>query len=127
LTRILIADDSAHVRRALRACLELNSNWKVCGEAGDGRTAIDAVRDTKPDVVLLDYAMPGMNGLEAAREIASISPGTAMLLFTMYASPHLESMAQDVGIRATISKSVGGVNAIVDAIEALDWSAPHRP
>ena len=67
-------------------CLQLNKRWSVCGEAGNGLSAIDMVRRLKPDVVLLDYAMPEMNGVEAAREIATIAPECAVLLFTMYES-----------------------------------------
>ncbi len=115
--RILIVDDSTHVRRALRTCLELTPNWEVCGEAENGQAGIEMVRSAKPDVVVLDYAMPGMNGLEAARQIAMDAPNSVMLLFTMFASEQLTDLAQSVGIREVISKAVGGVGAIVQAIE----------
>ncbi|HEV7218614.1 MAG: response regulator transcription factor [Terriglobales bacterium] len=117
MLRILIVDDSTHVRRALRTCLELTPNWEVCGEAENGQDGIDMVRASKPDVVLLDYAMPGMNGLEAARQIAMDAPDSVMLLFTMFASEQLSELAQSVGVRKVISKAVGGVGAIVQAIQ----------
>lgn len=117
LLRILIVDDSTHVRRALRTCLELTPNWEVCGEAENGQTGIDMVRASRPDIVLLDYAMPGMNGLEAARQMAVASPDSAMLLFTMFASDQLSELARSVGIRQVISKAVGGIGAIVQAIQ----------
>lgn len=117
LLRILIVDDSTHVRRALRMCLELTPNWEVCGEAESGQAGIEMVRSSKPDVVLLDYAMPGMNGLEAARQIALDAPGSVMLLFTMFASDQLAELAQSVGVRQVISKAVGGIGAIVQAIQ----------
>jgi DNA-binding NarL/FixJ family response regulator len=119
LLKILIADDSIHVRHALRTCLELNPAWEVCAEAQDGQAAIEAVRQTAPDLVLLDYSMPLMNGLEAAREIKSISPGSSMFLFTMYASDPLRKLAEDAGVRTVISKDVGGVSALVKAIEEI--------
>jgi DNA-binding NarL/FixJ family response regulator len=123
LLRILIVDDSTHVRRALRTCLELTPNWEVCGEAENGQAGIDMVRSSKPDVVLLDYAMPGMNGLEAARQIGIDAPDSVMLLFTMFASEQLSELALSVGIRKVISKAVGGVGAIVQAIQ----DAASRP
>ncbi len=119
LLRILIVDDSNHVRRALRTCLELTPGWEVCGEAESGQSGIEMARKWKPDVVLLDYAMPGMNGLEAARQIALDSPKTVMLLFTMFASEQLSDLAQAVGVQEVISKAVGGVGAIVHAIESV--------
>ena len=117
MLRILIVDDSTPVRRALRTCLELTPDWEVCGEAESGQAGIEMVRSSKPDVVLLDYAMPGMNGLEAARQIAADAPGSVMLLFTMYASEQLSELAQSVGVREVISKAVGGMSAIVQAIQ----------
>jgi CheY-like chemotaxis protein len=126
LLKILIADDSDHVRRALRTCLELNPDWEVCAEAQDGRAAIEAVRKSPPDLVLLDYAMPLMNGLEAAREIKEIAPQSALFLFTMYSSEPLKKMAEDVGVRAVISKDVGGVGALVKAIEEMISQCPTQ-
>lgn len=98
-------------------CLELTPNWEVCGEAENGQDGIDMVRASKPDVVVLDYAMPGMNGLEAARQIAVDAPDSVMLLFTMFASDQLSELAESVGVRKVISKAVGGVGAIVQAIQ----------
>jgi DNA-binding NarL/FixJ family response regulator len=119
LTTILIVDDNPRVRQALRVCLELHQDWKVCGEAENGRVAIDLVRQNKPDVVLLDYAMPVMNGVEAARSIAAIASPCTMLLFTMYASEQLSRLAHEAGIKAVVSKGVGGMREIVSAIEKL--------
>jgi DNA-binding NarL/FixJ family response regulator len=119
LLRILIADDSTHVRNALRTCLELNPDWEVCGEAQDGKAAIEAVRRTEPDLVLLDYSMPLMNGLEAAREIKKVAPRSSTFLFTMFASDPLRKMAADAGVETVISKDVGGVGSLVKAIEDM--------
>jgi YesN/AraC family two-component response regulator len=72
---ILIADDSPLIRRALRACLEENHNdWKVCGEAADGSAALEMGRELKPDLIVLDLSMPGMNGFELARKLKRTSP-----------------------------------------------------
>jgi DNA-binding NarL/FixJ family response regulator len=126
LLRILIADDSEHVRRALRTCLELNPDWEVCAEAHNGQAAIEAVRKSGPDLVLLDYAMPIMNGLEAAREIKEIAPQSTLFLFTMYATDPLRKLAEDVGVRSVLSKDVGGIGALVKAIEEMTSQWPTQ-
>lgn len=74
MCKILIADDSALFRRSLRSCLEQNPKLRVCGEAEDGRAAVDKFKELQPDIVILDWQMPVMNGIEAARHIASIAP-----------------------------------------------------
>ena len=119
MTTILVVDDNPRVRQALRLCLELHEDWKVVGEAENGQAAIELVRENKPDVVLLDYAMPGMNGIEAARLIATFDHNCILLLFTMYASDELSRLAESVGIRAVVSKGVGGMKEIISAIKNL--------
>ena len=82
-TRILIADDDSTIRRLLRRIVEEHVEWSVCAEAVDGIDAIGKVADCPPDVVIMDLAMPRMNGLEAARQISKASPGLPMLLLTV--------------------------------------------
>jgi DNA-binding NarL/FixJ family response regulator len=123
MTRILIVDDNPHVRNALRVCLEMNQGHEVCGEAENGQDGMELARQLKPDIVLLDYAMPNMNGLEAARLISASMPQCGMILFTMFASNELCTLAQAAGIRAVVSKDVGGVHALVEAIEKITHGA----
>jgi DNA-binding NarL/FixJ family response regulator len=123
MTRILIVDDNPHVRNALRVCLEMNQGHEVCGEAENGQDGMELARQLKPDIVLLDYAMPNMNGLEAARLISASMPQCGMILFTMFASDELCTLAQAAGIRAVVSKDVGGVHALVEAIEKITRGA----
>lgn len=117
MTRILIVDDNPQVRSALRTCLELHERWRICGEAANGEDAIALAGQLKPDVVLLDYAMPVMNGVEAARLIAAAMPNCVLILFTMFATRQLVALAHTAGVAEVISKDVGGVGAIVQAIE----------
>jgi DNA-binding NarL/FixJ family response regulator len=97
----------------------MKEDWVVCGEAENGDAAIELVRTVKPDVVLLDYAMPVMNGLEAARVLSSIAPECAILMYTMFATPQLSELATAAGVRAVLSKDVNGIGAVMEAIEAV--------
>jgi DNA-binding NarL/FixJ family response regulator len=103
--RVLIVDDNALLRSLLRTCIEKDSEWRVCGDAENGREAVKKVEELNPDVVILDLQMPVMNGLEAARRIHAMSPQTAMLMFTIHDSPQLLQEARAAGIRDVISKT----------------------
>ena len=102
---ILVVDDSALIRRSLKLSLEQNPDWKVCGEAVDGLEAIELVPFLKPDIVVLDLAMPGMNGFEVARELHRTVPLLPVLMFTNHATPRLESEARAAGCSGVVSKS----------------------
>ncbi len=97
--RILIADDNLSMRKALRQALEEHEGgWTVCGETEDGQAAIDQAEQCKPDLVLLDLAMPRVNGLVAAARISELLPGIPILMLTLYDSSHLRAEAKKVGI-----------------------------
>jgi DNA-binding NarL/FixJ family response regulator len=116
--RILIADDDAAIRRLLRRLIETRGGWTVCADARDGHEAVDKTEELKPDVVVLDLAMPDMNGLQAAREISSKHPGLPMLLFTVQqVSKELRHQALNAGCSGALSKNTG--SEIVHAIEVL--------
>ena len=116
--RILIADDNALVRQQVRNLLGRHPDWEICGEAVDGRDAVNKARELNPDVIVLDFAMPEMNGLQSAWEIARLSPSTPILLFSMFPSNQLVEVAQNAGIRGAVSKA-DVIRDLVQGVEAL--------
>ena len=119
MLRILIADDHEVARRGIRSILESHPGWEVCDEAKDGREALEMASRLSPDVVLLDIAMPNLNGLEAARQILSVSPDIAILILTMHDSDHTIREVLRAGARGFLLKSDAGRD-LVSAVEALE-------
>jgi len=119
MPRILIADDRATMRNTLRNLFTLYRKWDVCGEAVDGRQAVDAAVTLKPDLVLLDYKMPNGNGIEAALELKQKLPNTPVVIFTLYKTSELESQARKAGVRAVIGKEEGVMKLLYTIEEAI--------
>jgi DNA-binding NarL/FixJ family response regulator len=117
MIRILIADDSPPLRRGLRTLVGLNSEWQVCGEAVDGADAVEKAHQLAPDIILMDFSMPQMDGVQAAREIAKSGTDIPILLFSLHLSPQLMELARKAGLRGAISKSE--ISKIPYAIRAL--------
>jgi CheY-like chemotaxis protein len=101
--RILVVDDSPPVLNSIKFMLESVSDWIVAGEAHDGREAIEKVALLNPDLVLLDFTMPVMNGLDAARELLHIRPDLPIVMFTH--SPEIDREALLCGCRRVVSKT----------------------
>lgn len=116
-TRILIADDSPHMRRHLRRMLESSLKGAVVDEAEDGREAVEKVIQRSPDIVVMDVAMPVMNGLLATERISAIAPETPIVVHTMYATSQIEDELKKRGARAMVSKDDG--QALLSTIERL--------
>ncbi len=117
MARILVVDDNRDVRRYLCRALEQHRGWLVCDEARDGQEAVNRFLETRPDVVVLDFQMPGMNGLDAARIISQLSPETPILMITLYLTRQLAEEAEKAGVRGTCAKT--DLHCVVDAVEAL--------
>ena len=117
--RILVVDDHTAIRRLLRRVLqEQHPDWEVCGEAANGAEALERFRERSPDLIILDLAMPKMNGLQAAREIAKMKPKTLMLLLTVQqVSTQLRDEAAKAGFRGAVSKNTG--TEVIKGLEAL--------
>ena len=116
--RILVADDHEVVRKGLVALLQQQSNWEVCGEAADGREAVEKTRELKPDVVILDIGMPSLNGLEATRQILKLDPQAKVLILTLHDSDQVVRDVLNAGARGFLLKS-DAARDLVAAVEAL--------
>jgi DNA-binding NarL/FixJ family response regulator len=118
MLRILIADDHDVARRGIRSLLESRAGWEVCGEAKDGREAIELAASCKPDLILLDIGMPNLNGLEAARQILAASPDALILVLTMHDTDQVVREVLRAGARGFLLKSDAGRD-LIEAVEAL--------
>jgi DNA-binding NarL/FixJ family response regulator len=103
--RILLADDHQITLAGLRTVLESQEGWQICGEATTGREAVEQARHLKPDVVVMDFSMPEMNGLEATRRIRECLPDTEVLILTMHESRTLAQEALAIGARGFVLKT----------------------
>jgi DNA-binding NarL/FixJ family response regulator len=103
-TSVLIVDDHEAIRRTLRVCIEALPEFSVCGEAVNGVDAVEKAQQLNPNLVILDFAMPEMNGLEAATAMRFMLPKTKLYLLTAHSNRELELAARDAGIDAVYSK-----------------------
>jgi DNA-binding NarL/FixJ family response regulator len=113
--RILLADDHTVMRAGLRSLLERHPNFEVVGEAGDGREAVDLAASLAPDVVVMDVAMPKLNGIEAARQIVGQHPPTAAIILSMHSDETYVMRALKAGARGYLLKD----SAEADLIRAI--------
>ena len=118
ISRILIADDSDDLRRALRNILETQPRYTVCGKASNGAEAVAKARELKPDLIIVDLQMPDMNGFEAARQIFEFAPSVPILMFSMYFSTQHLQEAHKIGIRGFIQKG-SSFGTLLDGVETV--------
>lgn len=123
MTRILIADDHEVVRSGVRGILEERTGWAVVAEAADGKQAIDQSIAVKPDVAIVDYSLPLINGIEVTRQIRMRVPSIEVLIFTMHDNETLMRDLLQAGARGYLLKSDAS-QYLVSAVEAL---VAHRP
>ncbi len=114
---ILIVDDQKIVRHFIRTVIHISRpEWEICGEASNGKDAIEAVKALKPDVVIMDLVMPEMGGLEAASRIGSLALNSRILIFTLYESKELQEEVRKSGAHGYVAKSCAGR----DLLRAID-------
>ena len=121
--RVLLVDDHELVRKGLRFILEQRPRFEICGEASNGREAIEKARQLAPDIVILDISMPELNGLEAAREIKTAAPNAEMLALTVSDSEQLAQQLLNAGVRGYLLKS----DAARDLVAGVESLLEHRP
>ncbi len=117
MVRILVADDNPSVRRYLRAILEQQTTWHVCGEAKTAAEALQKAREVAPDLILLDYQMPDLNGVDVARQMSELCPEIPILMVTLHLSSQLADAARQAGVRGACAKQ--DIGSVVEAVQVL--------
>jgi DNA-binding NarL/FixJ family response regulator len=123
--RILIADDNDVIRGCISELVEGHDGWNVCAQVENGKQAVLKATELKPDIVILDMAMPVMNGIEAAGEIGKVMPSMRIVLYTVYNLPVLELKAKKAGVRQVVPKPDGA--GLVRAVENLLKEQSEEP
>jgi DNA-binding NarL/FixJ family response regulator len=116
--RILLVDDHQMLRDGLRAIITLSEEFEVVGEASDGRGAIELASSLRPDVVVMDVVMPGMNGIEATHRITSENPGTKVVALSVYADKRYVAKMLEAGASGYVSK-VAAHGLLLEAIRVV--------
>jgi two-component system response regulator DesR len=125
--RIVLIDDSAVALKALKTVLGLHPEWEIVGEAENGHKGLALFHETNPDVVIVDFQMPGMNGIEVGKEIRGTDPGVLLILFTLHAGAQLESLAKEAGFDAVLSKAAPyPIVAIIEMMKASSTAPPEK-
>lgn len=125
MTQILIVDDNPAVRRYLRAILEQQESWHVSAEARTGAEALQAVLKSPPDLVVLDYQMPDLNGVDVAKQISEMFPKIPILMVTLHLSKQLADAAREAGVRGACAKQ--DIGSVVEAVEILLHDKTYFP
>jgi DNA-binding NarL/FixJ family response regulator len=122
LKRILVVDDNALVRGLIREFIESRPGFVVCGEAADGLEGVEKGLQLKPDLIVLDFSMPRINGLQAALMLHEIAPNIPIILFTVHCDPVLSRLAHNAGVTSVISKT-DQLHTLADEVQRLTaWS-----
>jgi len=117
VVRILLVDDNPSVRHYLRAILEQQTAWQVCGDARTGAEALHKVLESPPDLILLDYQLPDLNGVDVARQISDLFPKIPILMVTIHLSRQLADAAREAGVRGACAKQ--DIGSVIEAVEVL--------
>jgi DNA-binding NarL/FixJ family response regulator len=123
MPRILIADDHDGTRGILKVLLQGHPGWEVCGEASTGTETLQKCIELKPDVLVKDWVMPGMDSIELTRQISNLSPDTAIVIFSFYDMPELIEAVKAAGVHRVATKNI---SSLIAAIEDVLRSPSNR-
>lgn len=123
IRRIMIVDDHDAVRRGVRTLVESRANYCVVGEASNGREAMEMAKESQPDIVILDYSIPELNGLDLSHQLKRVSPRIEILIYTMHDREELIAEILHAGVRGFVLKS----DTEKHLLAALDALSIHRP
>ena len=115
---VLLVDDSSSIRKALYRLFTVETDFKVCGEAENGREAIDKAQQMHPDLIVMDLSMPVMNGIDAAHVLKGLMPRVPVIIFSEYCDVFARNEAQSCGIAALVPKSERG-SRLLETVRAL--------
>jgi DNA-binding NarL/FixJ family response regulator len=118
MPRVIVVDDHAVIRRGVQEILHPFPEWELCGEAENGQDAVRLAETVKPEIIIMDVSMPGLNGLEATRIIRNTLPNTKILLLTLHSSSELVRSAFQAGARGYVLKS-DAEQELIRALNAL--------
>jgi DNA-binding NarL/FixJ family response regulator len=118
LKLVLVVDDNAAIRHALCEAFTSEAGFDVCGEAENGREAIEKAQELRPDLVVMDLSMPIMNGIDTARALKRLMPTVPLIMFTVYGDVLSEEDARSAGVSAVVSKSEH-VSFLIEKARAL--------
>jgi CheY-like chemotaxis protein len=120
--RILVVDDNAPIRGLVREFIESRPGFEICGEATDGVEGVQKGRELDPDLIILDFLMPRINGLQAALILHEIAPNTPIILFTFYTEAVPKDLAKAAGVASVLSKT-DQLSLLADEVQRLTDSA----
>ena len=115
LVSVLVVDDNSYIRMLVRAAFEAQPEFHVCGEAVNGREAIEKAKQLHPDLIILDFSMPEMDGISAASILSRLMPSTKLIMFTMHSNRAVRTAAKDAGICAMVQKEHGQDELVIQA------------
>ena len=129
LPQILIVDDHEFTRRAVRTLLEENGRWEVCGEASDGEEAVETAKRLQPDLIVMDFKMPRLNGLQVAARISRDVPQSRVLICTLHHTRELSRWTEDLGLWGVVDKQDAGYElpeAVAAVLHGDRYFGPER-